>query len=96
MDRIRTGLVAMVVACSACGGPKDPPQSEAEAPPAPPAEAMNDSTIPTQNGMRPGSMSAGAKATADSTALGAMRDSAFGPKFAVDSNGKVTRIKPPE
>ena len=95
----RTGLVAAAIVCAACGGAKEAPQVETTA--GPPAATVTDSTIPTQNGMQPGSMSPGTKAAEDSAALGAMRvgamrDSAFGPRFAVDSNGKVTPIKPPE
>lgn len=97
-------LLAGVLSFAACGGTKEK-QPDAAAPP-PEAAMMPDSTMmamATADSVRcAGADSVRCVATADSArraaatkkAEGPLRDSAFGPKFTVDSNGKVTPIKP--
>lgn len=82
-------MLAVVLACAACGE-KQAPQSESKAP----AEAA---PVPAPDTATPA-----APAKADSTgtkapqkAEGPLRDSVIEPKFTVDEKGKVTPIKKP-
>lgn len=95
MNRIQAGLAAAVIATMGCGGAEEPPSSETKAPAPPQAAMMPDSMMPkaADSGISGTMTPAGKAAMAPPPPL---RDSAFGPKFAVDSTGKVTPIKPPE
>ena len=83
---MRAAIVAGLVAVVACGGdkarrPETPPvQARRAMPPDSAAQVAADSAKP---GMAP------------KKGEGPLRDSAVGPKFSVDSNGKVTPIKKP-
>ena len=83
---MRAAIVAGIVTAAACGGdkarqPETPPvQTLRAVPPDSAAQAVPDSAKP---GVAP-------RKSDDR-----LRDSAFGPKFSVDSNGKVRAIKKP-
>lgn len=84
--------LALVVAC----GGETPAAESAPAPAPPPVQAPSPDRIAavlaTDSGVKPNAdTSKKAAATGDHR----MRDSAFGPKYAVDSTGKVTKIKKP-
>ena len=107
--RLHTMLAALVTA-AACGGTKEKAPEAAPVPPpatTPDSAAVRlaDSTAraaAADSAKCAGADSVKCVATADSTrranakqAERPLRDSAFGPKFSVDSTGKVTPIKPP-
>jgi hypothetical protein len=74
---------------AACGG------NDARAPePAPTAEPKAPAVTDSMPGA-PAPRGDSARPTGGAKAEGPLRDSAFGPKFAVDSTGKVVPIKKP-
>jgi hypothetical protein len=87
-------LAAVTFLATACGGEKSEPKMETKAdalpaPAAPPASpTISDATTKNADTLKPGKGD-----TATKKAEGPLRDSAFGPKFTVDSTGKVTPIK---
>jgi hypothetical protein len=87
-------MVACAILATACGGEKPAPQAETKAPkPAPAMSTKTDSvSMPKTDTMKPMKADTAAK-TAAKKAEGPLRDSAFGPKYTVDSNGKVVPIK---
>lgn len=107
MTRLLFGPAAVLVVCAACGGSNAPPpdtnavaQPQAEAPaasPAGPAATMAAPDAPATVG--PSVTPGGAAPPPPPPPLGAgvtpLRDSAFGPRFKVDSTGKVIPIKRP-
>ena len=83
--------IAAVLAGTACGGAKEKqPEAASAPPPAAPPSAAVDSTANA-----PIVDSTTKAVAARKKAEGPLRDSAAGPKFSVDSNGKVTPIPPP-
>lgn len=88
-----TSIAAAGLVASACTAKEVPPAESA----APPTVAETLPVPPATDSMKqaPG-MSAAPKAQVPSgTDPKLLRDSAFGPKFTVDSNGKVVPIKRP-
>jgi hypothetical protein len=88
---------SVAVLVIACGGEK-PAAESTPAPVPPPVQAPP----PDRIGAAPATATdTSAKPKADTSkkaaakGAGAMRDSAFGPTYAVDSTGKVTKLKKP-
>ncbi|MDA1080131.1 MAG: hypothetical protein O2973_00420 [Gemmatimonadetes bacterium] len=81
---------------AACGGNKAPAADAASAsPPTPSAVVLDSTMMPTADTAAPAGSKSATPTKSNSAGDGERRDSAFGPKFAVDSTGKVTPIKPP-
>jgi len=107
MPRAIFGAAFALVVCAACGGSKEPPaeakvaQPEAEVTPekSPAPAASTDTHIAPQADV-PGATPGGNTPPPPPPPMGAglnppTRDSAFGPRFKVDANGKVIPIKRP-
>ncbi len=85
-------VVGLFLAVVACGGDKAAPADAAASMPTTEAAMASDSVMQSATDtVRNSAAKAGSK-VADQPPL---RDSAFGPKFMVDSTGKVTPIKRP-
>lgn len=106
---MRAALMVTLALAAACGGAKAPPP-ERGGQPAGAAQTTPESAVPGPRATPPVGTPAGGRAVMNPaeanppppppppSALGRpLRDSAFGPKGAVDSSGKVVPLrKPPE
>ncbi|MCC7195914.1 MAG: hypothetical protein IT356_10190 [Gemmatimonadaceae bacterium] len=92
---MRTALLLAFLAVAGCSGAKAPGPESAPAQPA--AEAMPAPQQGAAEGAAPAPAPADTapKRAAPPTGDERLRDSAFGPKFAVDSTGKVVPVKRP-
>jgi hypothetical protein len=87
-------LVAASILMAACGGEKSQPKTETKAdalpqqPTPPPTPTISDASTKAADTLKPSKSD-----TLTKKAEGPLRDSAFGPKYTVDSTGKVTPIK---
>lgn len=91
---MRAALLVTTALAAACGGAKAPPPESTSTPPAgavTPAAPDSAAVVPGAEVKADTAKKPGTPAKAE----GPLRDSAFGPKFAVDSTGKVVPIKKP-
>lgn len=89
-----TAIAGLAVLASACGGSKEAPAASDAAPPAV-AETLPVPPAPDSMKAPSGTAAAPNPQVPPGTDPKLLRDSAFGPKFTVDSNGKVVPIKRP-
>jgi hypothetical protein len=91
---MRAAHLAVLVLVAACGGAKSPPPESAAPPVGTPAPAAPDSLAVETPGVPPTADSA-KRSPGPARPEAPLRDSAFGPRGAVDSTGKVVPIKRP-